>query len=331
MVKISVILPIYNAEDYLEKTLDSIINQSLNDIEIICVDDGSKDDTFKILKEYEKKDTRIKLIKQDNFGAANARNKGIELANGKYLAILDADDIYETNMFEKMYNKAIEQDCDIVISNSQNYDNKTFKVKSISQSFNKGYLPEKKCFSYLDIEKYIFNFSKGWAWDKLFKTSFIKNNAIKFQEIRTSNDVFFVFVSLVLANKIACIDDVLITHRINSKNQLSNTRELDLTCFIKAIKEIENFLVLNGLYEKIQQSFINWVVSFSLWHYFSIKGFKNRLKIKDIIKNEVIEKMNIKSKKKEYFYNYSDYFFINNLNFAFYILYKFMQKFKFLK
>ena len=101
MVKISVIVPVYNVEKYLKKCLNSLINQTLNDIEIICVDDGSTDSSIEILKEFELKDDRIIVISQKNEGAATSRNKGINLAKGEYISFVDSDDWLELDAFEK--------------------------------------------------------------------------------------------------------------------------------------------------------------------------------------------------------------------------------------
>ena len=113
--EISVIIPIYNGEKYLKECLDSVINQTFKDIEIICVNDGSTDDTSKILNFYSKKDNRIIIINQPNSGAGAARNNALKIATGKYLSILDADDIFETNMLEIAYHKAEKFKADITV------------------------------------------------------------------------------------------------------------------------------------------------------------------------------------------------------------------------
>ena len=115
MVKVSVILPIYNEEKYLAQCLDSICGQTLKEIEIICVDDGSTDNSTHILKDYAKKDSRITLITQENQFAGAARNKGMACAVGKYLSFLDADDYYAPEMLEKMVKEAEENRADIVM------------------------------------------------------------------------------------------------------------------------------------------------------------------------------------------------------------------------
>ena len=123
-IKVSVIIPIYNACRYIRPTLDSVISQTLTDIEIICVDDGSTDTSLDMIKIYQKMDSRIRIITKTNGGPALARNNGLARARGEYLAFLDADDFYEIDMLEKMYARAKVDDLDIVIGKYDIYNNK---------------------------------------------------------------------------------------------------------------------------------------------------------------------------------------------------------------
>ena len=101
-IKVSVIMPVYNAEDYLRPALDSVIDQTLKDIEIICIDDGSTDKSLEIIKEYQKADSRVRIVTENNAGPGAARNKGIVRARGKYIAFLDADDFYEFDLLARL-------------------------------------------------------------------------------------------------------------------------------------------------------------------------------------------------------------------------------------
>ena len=130
-MKISVIVPCYNVEGYIKKGLDSLINQTLKEIEIILINDGSTDDTINILREYEKKDKRIIIIDKKNEGVSKARNDGLKISTGEYIAFMDSDDWYELNTLELMYNKAKENDYDIVACDTQAiYPDKKQYIKS---------------------------------------------------------------------------------------------------------------------------------------------------------------------------------------------------------
>lgn len=121
--KVSVVVPIYNVEKYLKQCVDSLLNQTLKDIEIILVDDGAKDGSGKIVDEYKNKFTNVKVIHQANGGLGPARNTGIENATGEYIAFVDGDDWVQSNMYEKLYATAQKSNSDIVVSGHCDYKN----------------------------------------------------------------------------------------------------------------------------------------------------------------------------------------------------------------
>lgn len=123
--KVSVIIPVYNAENYLKECLDSILKQTLQEIEVICVNDGSSDGSLSILNEYVKEDSRLKIISQENQGAGSARNNGLKYAKGLFVIFLDCDDIFEHNMLEIMYSKAILLNLDVCVCRSDQFNNDT--------------------------------------------------------------------------------------------------------------------------------------------------------------------------------------------------------------
>ena len=153
MPKVSVIIPVYNVEKYLRECLNSVINQTLKDIEIILVDDGSTDSSLSICQEYAKKDDRIIVLTQQNQGAAVARNNGIKIAKGEYLSILDSDDYFDLSMLEKLYNKAVKDDLDITICRAQALNDLDKKISDMQYSVKEKYLPNKEIFNYKDVCK----------------------------------------------------------------------------------------------------------------------------------------------------------------------------------
>ena len=153
--KISVILPVYNVEKYLGECLDSIINQTLKDIEVICVNDGSTDNSLSILKEYASKDTRIKIIDKENEGQGYARKVGLENAIGKYILFCDSDDYYaDLTAFEELYNYIEKVNVDVVLFESIRYSKTRGFYKDIKDFLNNP--PQKEIFTYLDIDNILF-------------------------------------------------------------------------------------------------------------------------------------------------------------------------------
>lgn len=178
MPKVSVIVPCYNVSPYLERCLDSLVQQTLKDIEIICIDDKSTDNTLNILHKYAKQDSRIKIIEQTkNTGVAIARNKGIKQAQGKYIGFVDPDDYVDTDFYEKLYIKSTTTNSDIIKGN----------VISINMNTKDSYIDKKMS----NIEKHISNFSSTF-WSAIYKRDFIKKNDINFPPyIITSQDAVF--------------------------------------------------------------------------------------------------------------------------------------------
>lgn len=268
--KVSVIIPVYNSETYLRNCLDSLINQSLRDIEIICVDDGSTDHSFSILLEYQSMDSRIIVLRQNNAGAGAARNRGLQIAKGTYLSYLDSDDFFELNMLEEAVHGIEESNADIAVFASDCYDNNNGKFYR-SMRIKKENIPDKKIFSYLDIYRNdIFNTFSGCAWDKLFKAEFVKYHRLYFQEQRTTNDMYFVFTSLVKANKIIVIDKILMHYRKNLHSSLSGTKEYSWDCLHSALNELKKELISMNRYEALKKSYISCALFLTLEEFNSI-------------------------------------------------------------
>lgn len=134
MVKISIVIPIYNAEDHLQRCVDSVLNQTEKNIEIILVDDGSKDNSIEICKNYLNQDKRVQLIHQENSGVSAARNRGIEQACGEYIGFIDSDDWIEPNMYECLLREANQASADIVICDARTvYEDGKIQADTITQ------------------------------------------------------------------------------------------------------------------------------------------------------------------------------------------------------
>ena len=263
--KISVIIPVI-MEDYLSECLDSVINQTLKEIEIICVDDGSTDNTLSVLKKYAEKDKRITVIKQDNLHSGVARNAGLSVARGKYLSFLDSDDFFELNMLEKMYEKIEINQSDIIICKCKTLDlaNGEFNEQQFNNSLRLDLIPKKNPFSIIEISKDIFQIVEGWAWDKLFRTEFILSNNIRFLNIINFNDNQFTFTALCLAKSITTIKDRFVIKRHGHKKSLSANRRKDPTCFLSSFDKIKSNLEAKSLYNLVKESFWKWALKLCL-------------------------------------------------------------------
>jgi len=302
--KVSVIIAVYNVEDYLRQCLDSVTGQTLKEIEIICIDDGSTDSSLDILKEYQDKDERIIVLEQKHSGAGAARNKGLKKAKGQYLSILDSDDFFEPDMLEKAYTAAKENDADITVFLADFYNHREQRFEPCTYSLRTDMLPENNPFSADEMSEKIFNIGCGWAWDKLFKRSFVKKNKITFQEIRTSNDMLFVFYLYSKAERIYVLKELLAHQRINAYKTLSVTREQSWQNFYLALMALKNKLTEDGTYDKFRHSFVNWALNFTLWNIDTLSSGV-RYQLKKACRDQYFNDLDILNNDKEYFiYDY---------------------------
>lgn len=315
--KISIIIPVYNAEKYLRETLNSLIDQSFHDVEIICVNDGSTDDSFLILADYAKRDDRLKILNTQNRGAGFARNSGLLKAKGETVIFLDSDDIFLPKMLEVIWKKYLLATPDILIFNWKSYKNGkiTREASGIRKTIYYPLNLDKRvshCFAPKEIATYLFQLTNPAPWNKLYKRKFLTKHRLLFGKTKSANDLKFVFLSLALAKSISILDRTLLYYRSDASNSL--TKRIDPnSCFIDAYLDLANNLKKKNLYSIYEQSFINALLSASLWTLNKInkKEYPNFLKI---VKKEIFEKYE--------FEKYSiNYFFIKK----FYLKYKLLE------
>lgn len=263
MPLVSVIIPAYNAEDYISQCLSSVLSQTLSDIEVIVVDDGSTDRTASIVEELTHRDGRIRLIRQENQCAGVARNKGMEAAEGKYLYFLDADDWIELDSLEKLCSSAESLGSDIVVARSEGFDNQTGETWLIDYALNG--VPFDTLIRPSFYADRLFQRFMGWPWDKLYRAEFIQSSGLLFQPLRTTNDAYFVLCSLMLAGGVSCVDKVLFHHRANNRKSLEGTRSKSWHCAIEAMWAIAKKIAEQPESTRLMESYNNWVLNYSYW------------------------------------------------------------------
>lgn len=304
--RVSVVIPCYNAEKYLRQCLDSVVNQTLREIEIICVDDGSSDATMKILREFQAKDSRVKVLSQENAGAGAARNNGLRQAAGEYLSFLDADDFFEPTMLEEAAAAADQYQADYVVFNSNRYHMDTEAFAEVPWVIRKEDIPPYMPFSYRQLTGNVFLSFVGWAWDKLYRRSFVLDHDLWFQEQRTTNDALFVFSALVTAKRIAVVDKVLAHQRRGSAESLSVTREKSWHCFYDALTALKERLIRENIFWELEQDYINYALHFCLWHLNSLAEPTHTL-LENKLREEWFEALGISDKPEKYFYSHNEY------------------------
>lgn len=294
--KISVIIPVYNAEKYLDRCIDSIINQTYKNIEIILVNDGSKDNSLNICKKYQKLDKRIKLINKKNEGVSIARNKGIEIATGEYLYFCDADDYLDIHALEYYYKEI--QNSDLIISDyyivnenknikKSNSFPKNIRIDTIKEIDNLKISLLSNSYKHSNILNGDYTGEGlGFVWNKLFRKSIVDKNNIRFPKgIILCEDVCFIYKYLDNCKKIKLINKPLYYHEIiNTGATLRYKPEIidsertfiDETWYIT---KSNNTNIIEAYYARLIRM-LSWDFMFYIFH----KDNKNN-------KNSLIKKM----------------------------------------
>jgi glycosyltransferase involved in cell wall biosynthesis len=300
-VKISVIIPVFNVELYLRQCLDSVINQSLQEIEILCINDGSTDHSLSILKEYATKDDRIRVIDKENEGQGVARNIAIKQATGEYLGFVDSDDWIEANMFQALYTSAKTFDSDVTLCEYQHFDQDTGIISQAD--WHKLPIDVKfdgKTFCWEEINEVGFLINSG-PWNKIYRKDFVTKNNIEFAPGLHYQDVLFVFKSLVFAKNISLVRTPFYIYRYSRPGSTSSD---------KGKKQFDIFGVLNLLevtledskkFELLKVKFNEYKFDQYLFH-FSKVNIKYRKKFWGRIKSE-FKKLDEDLKESLFSYN----------------------------
>ena len=261
MAKVSVIVPIYNVEKYLPKCLDSLVNQTLDDIEIILVNDGSLDDSGKIAKEYsEKYKDKIIYLEKENGGLSDARNYGIPYATGEYIAFLDSDDYIDIDAYKQMYEKAKKEDADFLECDFiWEYPNKKVIDKRIDYK-NKQEM--------LAVVRVV-------AWNKLIKRDLIIKNNIRFPKGLRYEDIEFTYKLLPYLNKISYIDKNFI-HYVQRNNSIANVQNEKTADIFTILDNVINYYKEKNLYEEYKEQ-----LEYNYARYLLCSSLKRMCKIGD--------------------------------------------------
>ena len=257
-IKVSVIMPIYNAYDYLRPALDSVLDQTLSEIELICIDDGSTDRSLEIIKEYQKADERVRIVTENNAGPSTARNKGLLRARGEYIIFLDADDFFEPTLLERLYDVSRSENLDIAVAKFDIYNNKKSTFSPAIEEEHGEIFAGGAVVSKNEQPNYILQSTTGYVWNKLFKTSFIKEKEIAFApELYVFEDVYFVSAALALAERVGRIDEVLVHHRIYSEQSRAKLFRKYYAQVPVVYMRIKEFLLQKGMYVPLARTYLN--------------------------------------------------------------------------
>lgn len=307
MTRVSIVIPVFNCKAFLDQCLKSVFNQTFSSFEVIIVDDGSSDGTHELAKLYSNRYSQFSIHQQNHSYAGAARNLGISKASGDYILFLDGDDYFEPTLLEKAYARITETDADICCFKARSLNNETGKISDIKHSCRTELCPTSSTFNRISNSRYLYCFTTPAPWTKMFKRSFIEENNLRFQEIRSANDFCFVHTALSVANKITVLDECLVTYRQHNSTSLQATQGKDPFAFYQALTALLGELEQRGLHGELRHTFENTALDFCMYNLRTLRyDPEAQRKVFDFLKSTGLKELGIANKPKDYFYIYPD-------------------------
>jgi len=287
-IKFSVIIPVYNVEKYLKKCLDSLINQTFKDLEFICINDGSTDNSPIILEEYARIDSRIKVVNQKNQGQGVARNNGIQLAQGEYISFVDPDDWVETQLYEALSEFLEEHKAEVLLFDFSEYfeQSETLKEYNTLKRFKKRFnydLSKKNYYSWKDCKDRCLTRMPTLCWNKVYSKKFLIDNDIKFAENKFGEDGIFSHKVLFSASQIFYIHKYLYYYRHRASSETNKPLE-NISCIFENHNLTKDFLIEKSLFKVVKKDYSRYIIKKAISGYNNDISVDKRAEFKNIVK-----------------------------------------------
>lgn len=308
-VKVSVIMSLYNVELYMRVAIESVLNQTLSDIELICINDGSTDFSLQTAQEYAQKDDRVKIITYDESkGQAYARNRGIDIACGKYIGFVDGDDWVESTMFEKLYENAEKNDAEVTCCSAALYNELTQECDFKNAYYNMSLMPsdlDNRVFNHEDTKNLLTGCINVALWNKLYRLDFMNENKIRFPEFFIYEDMPFFYEVWFKAKRITLIRDCCYYYRVNRSGSTMSkigNKVLDRPEMMALAYEMFKKL---PYFEEIKTQVDAWVID-DLFHRYTLVEARYRKEffflMKKLFKNLDLDGVDVEQLSKCYCY-----------------------------
>lgn len=311
MSNLSVVIPVFNGADTIAATLDSLRKQSFADFEVICVDDGSIDDSLEILSMFAAEDSRFRFVSQPNSGAGAARNAGIELASGDYLYFLDSDDLLLPNAFGIINDQISKFHPEVLVFKYRQLNNADGRIGSQRlgiqdwcATFNTTYKPPNST---------IFQLTTPEAWIRVVSSDFIKARDLRFQEIPRANDLYFAWSAMSESETTLLLDVPLILHRVSRGKSLQSTSDESPLAPLEALSRLRDRLAERIVSDQdLRRSFVNAALGVVEFHLSSLRHEQN-IHAAFESAGVFVKKLDVTGESSEYFYEYGYYKLVHSL------------------
>ena len=313
-------MSLFNVELYMRTAIESVLNQTLKDIELICINDGSTDYSLDIAKEYAKKDERVKVLSyEESKGQAYARNRGIDIAKGRYIGFVDGDDWVEAAMFEKLYNEAEKNRTEVTFCAAALYDDQTGKTIWNNDYYNLYLIPKEfdnRVFTHEETKNLLTGCLNVALWNKIYRTDFLNKNKIRFPEYYIYEDMPFFYETWFKSENICFIRDCCYYYRINRQSSTMSrmgSKVLDRVDMVALTYEMFKEL---PYFDEIKTQVATWIIE-DLFHRYTIVEGRYRREffflMKKLFKNLDLD--GVDKEKLENCYYYNEYKNCVNLKF----------------
>lgn len=304
MPKASIVIPCYNAERFVGETVRTALAQTMRDLEVICVDDGSTDGTLAILRGLADEDPRVRVIEQENGGEGPARDAGLVAAVGEWVYCLDADDLMEPTLLEEAIACGERTSADMVVFRTRLLDDQTGELRNFRWCFETSWLPKgTEVFDPADYPEHIMNSFQNWVHNKLFRASFVHERGLRFQHVHRTADLLFVCRALTEAHRIALLDRPLHRYRVNNPQSALFTSDLYPLDFYQGFLELRKTLEENGTWERYHLSFVNWACEGVAGNLERARSVESFTLLADGMREEGLARLDIPSLPRENAYN----------------------------
>lgn len=299
---VSVIIPTYNVEKYIEQCLQSLVAQNYRNFEVICVDDGSTDGTKAVIERFVKQDRRIQLLEHPHCGKAGVmRNEGMKKAVGEYCLFLDGDDFFEPDLIGHALKRAREDQADVCLFDARTYYENTGTFYEPGNMLKKIYAPKRIPYEGKSFP-YVFNISTGCPWTKLFRRSFILENHLEFMPLCRSNDLYFVCMALALSERTTILEEKLVNYRKSEGSLQTNNADTPLDWY-QALLALKKGLEEKKIYRDTRLSFQNYVIDVGFYNLEAMHTPEAFSRVYETMKQEMLEKLELEEFSREQCYD----------------------------